>query len=484
MLSSQAQQAKNAMDLKIGPELNLANDMMIPGIFGHDETGYYAYSFDYRPAVEYLDRQLRTRVRKHLELSQGLRIRELIGVTHFHDTIYMFTKETHMRSVMLFVETIDKITMEQNKDSRLLLHVPNMAGWESEFTFRVSRQKEKLLVVSKLDVLSKNVQVVQLMMFGRGMNLDWEAEEKVIYPRSPPRRSIIKVSDEGDAYFISLLDDQNLRSLWDGIKNRYHMIAVTESGKFKNSFALMLPDLYIRGVMIEPGDDHTLVCAGFYSPTHFRGNIDGIFYFELNNRIGEFQNQALFEFKPGLLKEAIAEVSRNNPEELFEFRVRQLIRRANGDFIMISENQYEQTYDTYQNVIVTSISPGGRYNWSRVVRKRQDVDQHSMANYSSYAVHAPKYTDKVYLVFNERDKNEHLPPEERLKTFYHNNKANLQVVSLGPMGEMSAKIIYRKTSRRMKTPVPVQMYDKLNNEMIIPLLRMKRYNYLLIAFNE
>lgn len=483
-LTVDAQQGERPIDLKLGPELMLANDMMIPGIFGHDERGYYAYSYDYRPAVEYLDKSLRTRVRKHIDLSPGIRNRQLVGVTHFHDTIYLFTKETHMRSVMLFVETIDKTSMEQNNDSRLVLNVPNIKGWESDFTFRVSRQKEKLLVVSKLDVLSKNLQIVHLMMFGPGLTLEWENEEQVVYPKNPPRRSIVKVSDEGDAYFISLLDDQNLRSLWDGIKNRYHMIAVTENGKFKNSYALMLPDLYIRGVMIEPGDNHTMVCAGFYSPTHFRGNIDGIFYFELDNRTGDFNNQTLMEFKAGLLKEAIAEESRTNPEELFEFRIRQLIRRDNGDFIMVSENQYDQTYDTYQNLIVTSISPGGFYNWSRVIHKRQDIDQHNPVNYSSFSVHAPKATNKVHFIFNERDKNEFLEPGERLKTFYHNNKANLMVITIGPMGEMSRSIVYRKTSRRMKTPVPLQMYDKLNNEMIIPILRMKRYNYLLMEFND
>ena len=190
------------------------------------------------------------------------------------------------------------------------------------------------------------------------------------------------------------------------------------------------------------------------------------------------------EFQPGLLKEAIAEKSRNNPEELFEFRIRQLIRRANGDFIMISENEYDQTYDTYQNLIVTCLSPGGLHNWSRVIHKRQDIDQNNMVNHSSYAVHAPKNSNKVYLVFNEREKNEFLEPGERLKTFYHINKANLKVITLGSMGEMSSKIVYRKTNRRMKTPVPLQMYDKLNHEMIIPILRMKRYNYMIFGFNE
>jgi hypothetical protein len=36
----------------------------------------------------------------------------------------------------------------------------------------------------------------------------------------------------------------------------------------------------------------------------------------------------------------------------------------------------------------------------------------------------------------------------------------------------------------MKTPVPLQGYDKLNDEMVIPLLRYKKYNYLKLRFNE
>ena len=49
---------------------------------------------------------------------------------------------------------------------------------------------------------------------------------------------------------------------------------------------------------------------------------------------------------------------------------------------------------------------------------------------------------------------------------------------------MSSSIIYRKTRRRMKTAVPLNYFDRLDHEMVIPSIRYKKYNYLKIGFNE
>jgi len=53
------------------------------------------------------------------------------------------------------------------------------------------------------------------------------------------------------------------------------------------------------------------------------------------------------------------------------------------------------------------------------------------------------------------------------ETKYPNDPANLKVVSLGPLGEMTTEFIYRKESNKMKTPIPLRAYDKLNNEFVI-----------------
>ncbi|MFC2112994.1 hypothetical protein ACFLTA_06985, partial [Bacteroidota bacterium] len=184
------------------------------------------------------------------------------------------------------------------------------------------------------------------------------------------------------------------------------------------------------------------------------------------------------------MEEAIAGKLRKEPEELFDYRVRQLIRRNNGDLFFIAENEFDQDYDTYQNIIVASFGPGGTENWKRIIPKRQGFDNHEAFNYSSYSVHAPWYMDKVYLVFNDHYKNGEWPDEKKIKSFHPNDKANLRIVGVGPAGELSSKIICRKTRKNMKTPIPLQNYDMLNHEMIIPALRYKRYNFHKISFNE
>ncbi|MFC2081102.1 hypothetical protein ACFLR8_02710 [Bacteroidota bacterium] len=484
LLPLAAQEPGRPIDLYIGGELNMANNIQVPEIFGHDKSGYYAYSFDYRPAVEYLDNQFRSRLRKYLDLTRGFRSRNLVGLYHFHDSIYMFTTEQRMKRMLLFVETIDKKTLEQNGDERLLMNVENLSGWISDFGFQLSRQETKLLVFSRIDVLSKNIQDIHFELYGEGFSLEWEADQRIIYPDRPPRESIIKINEQGNVFFISLLDDQKLQSLWSNIKNRYHLIAITEKGKFSNNYLLDLPGLYIRGVQIEPASDNILSCAGFYSPTHFRGMVDGMFYFELDNEIGRFRTQRIFEFESWFLTESIARAPRKEPEEMFDFRVRQLIRRNNGDFIMLAENEFDQDYDTYQNIIVASFSPGGNLNWKRVIPKRQGIDNITNFNYSSYSVHAPWNTDEINLLFNDDYRNGDWPQEKTIKSFHPNGKANLKVIGVGPSGEISSNIIYRKTKKKMKTPIPLQYYDMLNNELVIPALRLKRYNYFKISFNE
>jgi hypothetical protein len=483
-LSLSAQKPSISVDLHHGPELLLSRDTMVARIFGHDENGYFAASYDYRNAIELLDTNFKKINRKHLELTKNVRNRHYLGLCHFHDTIYLFTTEVRLKSVMLFVETIDKVTLEQRGDDQLILEVQNLAGWRSDFGFKLSREHDKLLIYSRLDAMNKKMQDVQLLLFGRDLKLEWKAEQRIIYQKNQPRRSSIEVSDDGDVFFVSLLDDQSIRSLMGGIKNRYHLIAATENGTIVNSYPLSLPELYIRGIQIEPGENHNIIIAGFYSPTHYRGLIDGAFYFELDNRTGEFVDMKIFEYKPHLLQQAVSGLSKKAPDEMFEFRVRQLRRRNNGDFILIAENQFNQNYDAYQNIIATSFAPGGIYKWTRVIKKRQNIEPQFYFNHSSYYLHAPENSDIIYFVFNERDKNEFRSPDDRLKPFNPNDPANLKVVSIDPLGDMNSAYIYRKESNKMKTPIPLIGYDKLNNEMVIPVSRMKKYEYINFTFNE
>jgi hypothetical protein len=479
-----AQPAGDSVETFTGAELNLGNYIRIPELFGHDKKGYYAHTFDYRDGIEFLDTGFHSVKHEYLDLTNGLRERTLLALVYFHDSIYMFTSEERFKRMLLYVETIDKETLLQNGDERLVMDVENLSGWMSDFGLQLSRQEKKLLVFSRLDVLSKKMQDLHFIVFGEGLSVEWEADQRIMYSDRRPRESIIKVNEEGDVFIMSLLDDQKLKSLWNETKNRYHLVAVTEKGKYNHTYYIDFPNLYIRGIQIEPGPDHSLSCVGFHSPTYFRGMINGMFYMKLDNAAARFTIERFYEFEPWFLTEAIAHNPKKEPEEMFDFRVRQLIKRNNGNFIFLAENEFDQTYDTYQNVIAACFSPAGNLEWARVVQKRQGIDQNNPVNYSSYSVQAPWYTDKIFLVFNDDNSNGQWPSEDRIKSFHPNDRANLKIVGIGPSGELSSQIIYSKTRKRMKTPVPLGYYDMLNNEMVIPMLRYKKYNYMKIGFSE
>jgi hypothetical protein len=143
--------------------------------------------------------------------------------------------------------------------------------------------------------------------------------------------------------------------------------------------------------------------------------VDGVFYFDLDNTTGRYINRQLFEFEPWFLKEAVARGNDKDPEEMFDFMTRHLIRRNSGDLIFLAENELIRDYNTYQNIIAINFGPGGVQKWKRVIVKRQGIDKYTAFNYSSYSVHAPWYSDKIHLIFNDHIRNPEWPEEEKIK---------------------------------------------------------------------
>jgi len=60
----------------------------------------------------------------------------------------------------------------------------------------------------------------------------------------------------------------------------------------------------------------------------------------------------------------------------------------------------------------------------------------------------------------------------------------LKVVGIDIKGILSSSIVYEKTKNDMATPIPLQNYIKLNNEIVISAKRFNEYSYFKIGFNE
>jgi hypothetical protein len=473
------------VELFQGESRDIPSSWEIPTIFGHDETGYYALYYDFDYVIEHYDQNFKFTRKKEVDLRHGWwRKRELVAVYHFHDKIYLFTVEYRMRRRLLYVETLDKSTLEQNGDDNLIMNVRNLRGYFAEFHFESSRQDQKLLVYSQQDVHSRHISDLNFIMFGKDLEIMWEHTERILFEDKPAGKDVVKVSDNGNAFLLSIVRDEKLAGFLYILSSKYVLLAITENGENANQYPVYFPRYYIHGIQIEPGLDHDVSCAGFYSPTSNMNAADGIFYLSLNNRSKELSRPRFYEFEERFLKDAMQRQSARDPKQLFYFKLDELILQKNGDFLLLAENQRNWTYDTYLNILAASISPGGILKWEKLILKNQQHNFSNSRNYSSYCMLAPYQYNKVYLFYNDNPKNQQWPDEDRIHALDEDGKMNLKVIGIDQDGILTSSIVYEKTQNSMKTPVPLQSYAQFTNEIVIPAVWWNEFSYFRIRVNE
>lgn len=484
LLHARANDKRDSTMLTWGSREVLPSSEIMPKIIGHDETGFYALTFDYRWAVEHYDTKLRRTGKQYLDLLNKLRTRNLEALVHFHGMLYLFTSEQRYDRMLLYVETIDKKTLKQNGDGRIFMDMKNIAGWMADFGFRLSRQENKLLVYGKIITYWQKFQVLDWGVYDAGLTKIWESRDEIKYRRIPRDEYEMLVDESGNAFFINLFWDPKLFENFKSQKNIYQIISRTHNGADLNEHYADFKGKYIRGIGIASDDKNTLACSGFYSPAQIREKIDGIFFFNIDLNTGSVRDRKFHEFNKFFVTEAMGLKQQSNFDELLSFSLDYFEHRANGNYIMAAQQIWEQNYDTYNNIILVCMSHDGEILWDRTIEKSQNHDFNATFNFSSYCLLAPPGMNRVDIVYNEHLKN--LNPEEgrKYKNFTYNSKAYLKHVEVGAIGQIATSAIYLKKKRRMLTPLPVMYYDMKNDQAVMPALRFRKLKFLKISFGD
>jgi hypothetical protein len=484
------------------PDFNLGSTT-IHKIFGHDSDNYFVlkyYGSEYH--LEKLDHNLNLIKEERLKLYEGIKTYDLETIVHFHGELYLFASHRKYAETDLLYQKIDKETLLPATEFTVLATVKFIRGNWPDFHFALSRHETKLMIAGQIKLNWEKVLHNEFYVFDKGLEQIWGKKDYYDFTGQGPRESKFVVDEQGNVSILSLIKRESIISLFRDVKNSYTIHRYTDEGRTFHEYPVVLENRYIRGVKIIGGESGELICAGLYSDL-YRTGVGGTFFFKIDPENGIIYDNQSEAFSAGMLSELM---DLNEPimakDELMSYELTDLVLRENGNIVLIAEQLFAQTYNTYNNLIVTCFDTAGQVYWNRVVPKRQDFDirylvEHEeevgdyrdlvketgiindyIENYCSYALIAPLKGNDITLIYNDHIRN--LDPEEKTRSFSNPKKSYLAVVHISESGTIT-KYALQPWKRKALYPEPMRYYDTLGDTIIIPAFKGRKFNYYTIT---
>ncbi len=468
-------------------------------IIGYDSTNYFVLKFEAnRYYIEKLDKNLNFVKKEPIKLNEGLKQYYFEDIVHFHGELYIFLTKYRLKDITLYYQKIDKSSLLPSTDYIEITTIKNVKGNWADIHFALSRKETKLLIVSRIKLNWSKVQFNEYYVFSDNMDLLWKQKDLFDFTGQGPRNNQYLVDDYGNVSIASLVKRENIFSIGKLVKNAYTLYRFTDNGANFRKYPITLPDKYIRGLKIVAADDGGLICAGLYSEM-FRFGVKGTFFFRIDANNGNIYNNRSVEFTSDLLLKLTTNnepITGNN--ELLDYSLNDLVVREDGKVILIAEQFFNQTFDTYNNIIVTCFNEDGQVYWNQVIQKQQGFNVNGIntsvtepvdyreyiretgnlflnnPNYCSYALMAPINKNYIVIFYNDNIKN--IDNTGKTKGLSRMKKSYIAAVIIDAYGNLKKEEMI-PWKRKALYPLPIRYYDTKYNTTIIPAFRGRKYNY-------
>ncbi len=480
------------------PDFNFGSTR-VHKIIGHDADHYYVIKYHSgQYYLEKLDGDLNLMFERRIKLFEGIKTYDLETVCHFYNELYIFVSRRKFNDITLYYQKIDKGNLEPLTDLIELTTIRFMNGNWADFHFALSRHEKRLMVACRIKLEWTKVQFNELYVFGENMELIWKRKDSFEFTKQGPRDNKYVVDEIGNVSVLSVQKRESLISVFSRIKNSYTIYCYSDNGRVFKEYPITYQNRYIRGIKIIGGEQGELICAGLYSEL-YRAGVRGSFFFKINPGGGGLYDNMLNEFDDAMLaKLAETKEPMIGEEELVSYVMTDLVLRENGRIIFIAEQFFNQTYNTYNNLIVICYDMTGTVYWVQVIEKKQDFNVNIIRdldfetfeyrdyiletgalyqyveNYCSYALMSPLDRSGIILFYNDHIKNLNNPG--KMKSLGRPKKSFIVAVMIDEFGSIVKQPVL-KWKRKALYPEPLRFYDTLYNTLVIPAFKGNKYNY-------
>jgi len=445
-----------------------------PWIIGHDTNGFFALKEDYVNFLEYYSPDLEMiKESDFLKVDYKLKDRQFNAVVYFQDSLYMFYSEMKFLRTYLYVKSIDKNTLEQNGNERMICEIPHFKGNFPEVHFRLSLLHNKLLMVFKTDAYLQKTIKFDFFVFDEGLKIDWQKVDYFQYNHRAPREMTFTIDEEGNVHILSLIYEIRFINhiiTNESLKNEYLVVSYLDKGEEVVENNISLEDRFIRGIKLIAVENGSYICSGFYSHL-FRYGIKGAFFVS-NNTLSK-QNEPIlyYEFEDDMFNKLPDQSKSFKTDEIFSFKVKDLVYRKNGNIVLCGEQVYNQSYNNVNDIIVVAFDPYGKMLWNRSISKIQSGNE-----YVSFTFVAPVTENDVCVLYNENHKNPLTGKIKKRKSFHFSTPSYLVLVKIDQFGNIKKEKLFSR-SRKELIPDPEKTYDMRNGEIVMYKSRYRKYKY-------
>lgn len=401
--------------------------------------------------------------------------------------LYAFSSilDRQTRENVLMAQTINPTTLQLSKQpERVASASIRNARNIGTFAYQMSRKKSHILFVGYEPYKRGEQEKFNLFVYDNEMKAQWERAITIPYLDELFSIERFLVDDRGDVYVLGKRYFDRVQSRRRGKPNySYVILAYRFQGLEFEEYEIKLKDNFITDLNFTINDAGDLICAGFYSD---RGtmSVKGTYFMSIDALTQEQKSEGFKEFDMGFLTQFMNDRQAARGRELYDYRLEEIILRADGGAILIAEQYFVdrvtttdfngavriQYYYNYNDIIVVNINPDKTIEWAvKVPKRQQTVDDFGYFSSFTHAI-----SDRnLYLVFNDNARN--LTQENRRNPLgYNGTRSSVVLVTIDPEGNILKEVISSNRAEGIITrPKSSQQVSK--NRLIIYGSRGKRY---------
>lgn len=508
-----AQPKTDRARLEWGPDLSEKESGEFRYVFGQQGDDVFMLMAKKKELlVQKVNGALATLYSKPMDLEFGKRELSLDELMLVGDRILAFARFYDKKADVnsLYMRVFESGTMHAEGGWRELSSFTSKKEFAGGFGVSVSPDEKHILVYIDLPFEKDQPERLDLKVFDEQMNAEWTREVTLPYLDNEFSVEEYRVDVSGDVLVIGVKyaekREAKVRKREGKSAYDYHILTYGAKGDV-HDHRINVGDRFLQDLTLSL-DDGTgdILCGGFWG-VKGANKVRGAFFMSLDpatkaikhDNYNEFSDDFITQYMTAKEEEKAKKKAEKKKEdlELYEYDLRDIIRREDGGAVLVGEQYYMYTttvctttqnggqtcrtifHYIYNDIIVVNIGPDGNIDWAVTVPKRQHTANDG-GYFSSFGLEV-KGSD-LFLVYNDNGENLFLAAGDKFKnTDFQGKSSIVTLASVNIDGHVTREALFDPEKRDLILR-PKSCRQLEDDRMFIFATRKKNYKFGMVTF--